>query len=380
MQESNTVAVWHPILWSNYKARVFSNLYSLARLRGYEYKFVQIAESESARTGLGSPNLAEHQYPYQLLFKGFRERIPKLILYAKVLRVALLSDDELTLIYGFGEIECWIVLLGVLIRRKKIAVVIDGTLRDTPFAWWKYFLKRVFVSLCDGCLCYGERSSQYAVSLGMSPHRIQIRCQAPALGQDYVPEKALLKRRTREFDNTPPVYLFVGRLVRSKRIDVLIRAFFEIQKDYPGATLRVIGVGEELEPMVELVEDLSISGSVHFLGAKFGDDLWEEYSASNCLILPSLSEPWGLTANEALSFGCPVIASEQCGCVPELIIEGLTGSVMRLDDKDHLVSLMKIYAGNNINYSEACIAVAEKFTAQRSAEEMFYGLQAIGDL
>jgi glycosyltransferase involved in cell wall biosynthesis len=38
-----------------------------------------------------------------------------------------------------------------------------------------------------------------------------------------------------------------------------------------------------------------------------------------------LREPWGLVVNEALNHGCPAVVSDSCGCVPELVIDGVTG-------------------------------------------------------
>jgi glycosyltransferase involved in cell wall biosynthesis len=42
-------------------------------------------------------------------------------------------------------------------------------------------------------------------------------------------------------------------------------------------------------------------------------------------ILPSKSETWGLSVNEAMACGLPVVVSTSCGCQPELVIEGVTG-------------------------------------------------------
>ncbi|MFY0104327.1 glycosyltransferase, partial [Acinetobacter baumannii] len=48
---------------------------------------------------------------------------------------------------------------------------------------------------------------------------------------------------------------------------------------------------------------------------------------ATALILPSLREPWGLVVNEALAFGCPVVVSDLCGCVPELVLPRVSGVV-----------------------------------------------------
>ena len=55
------------------------------------------------------------------------------------------------------------------------------------------------------------------------------------------------------------------------------------------------------------------------------DEIGELFMPSAALVLPSHSEPWGLVVNESLSYGCPVVVSNVCGCVPDLVIDGVTG-------------------------------------------------------
>ncbi len=57
-------------------------------------------------------------------------------------------------------------------------------------------------------------------------------------------------------------------------------------------------------------------------------------------MLPSLREPWGIVVNEALAYGCPVIASERCGCAPELINNVTTGICFKPDDAASLCALL----------------------------------------
>ncbi len=62
-----------------------------------------------------------------------------------------------------------------------------------------------------------------------------------------------------------------------------------------------------------------------FAGSLQDEPLTREYYGATCMVLPSFSEPWGLVVNEALAHGCPAVVSESCGCVPELVIDGVSG-------------------------------------------------------
>jgi glycosyltransferase involved in cell wall biosynthesis len=56
------------------------------------------------------------------------------------------------------------------------------------------------------------------------------------------------------------------------------------------------------------------------------------YAASDCLVLPSEQETWGLVANEALACGRPIVVSEACGCAPDLARDGSVGRTFPAGD------------------------------------------------
>ena len=64
------ISVIHNILWSHYKAVVFSELYKILDEYGYELKVIQIAVNEKRREGLGDIDLSMHNYPYELRFEA----------------------------------------------------------------------------------------------------------------------------------------------------------------------------------------------------------------------------------------------------------------------------------------------------------------------
>ncbi|NDB75533.1 MAG: glycosyltransferase, partial [Verrucomicrobia bacterium] len=63
----------------------------------------------------------------------------------------------------------------------------------------------------------------------------------------------------------------------------------------------------------------------HFVGFKNQSELPPFYAAADFLVLPSVSETWGLVVNEAMACGLPAIVSETVGCAPDLVTEGETG-------------------------------------------------------
>ena len=117
-------------------------------------------------------------------------------------------------------------------------------------------------------------------------------------------------------------FLFVGRLVSYKNVEHLIQQF-NINFSDKDAALNIIGDGDQ----GRYLSDKYTSEKVIFMGEKFNQELTAEYFSASCFVCPSLSEPWGLVVNEALSAGLPVIASKEVGACFDLIKDKETGFI-----------------------------------------------------
>lgn len=326
------IDVWHNVMWSRYKAAVFSELYAIAQQQSVDLSIYQIAETESSRVSLSGVDLSRHKYPYVCLFKGIYSDVSLWKRIIALSRVVAATTADLTILAGYSNIEYWAQALILKARRKKFAIFCDSTIYDNPQKFWKGLAKRLFFHLADGAFCYGTRSKDYLMHYGMTAGKIHHRCQAAEIPDHYNTEQVLADRIAARAADDSPRLLYVGRISPEKRIDTLLRAFARILPQRPSARLVIVGKGPDEQTLQQLARQLGISGAVDFTGAKHDDALWAEYLNATCLVLPSWSEPWGLVVNEALLFGCPVIVSDRCGCVPQIVIEGKTGFSFRCDD------------------------------------------------
>lgn len=121
-----------------------------------------------------------------------------------------------------------------------------------------------------------------------------------------------------------PVLLFLGRLVHEKGVRQLLDAFCQVHRHEPRSELFICGQGPEQESLQERARFLGIEEAVHFTGFISAPLRNELYHQASMVIIPSLYEPFGIVALEAMATGRPVIASDTGG-LAEIIINGYNG-------------------------------------------------------
>ena len=115
----------------------------------------------------------------------------------------------------------------------------------------------------------------------------------------------------------PKNFLFIGRFVPVKGLDLLVEAW-NLINDKKGWSLTLIGDGV-------LKEELSKQDNIiikNFLPQK---ELISEMEASGCFVLPSVFEQWSLVLHEASTAGLPIIATNACGAIPHFLINKFNG-------------------------------------------------------
>jgi N-acetyl-alpha-D-glucosaminyl L-malate synthase BshA len=118
-----------------------------------------------------------------------------------------------------------------------------------------------------------------------------------------------------------------------KRIQDIIRVFYEIQKEIP-AKLMMVGEGPEKEPAELLCKQLGIENKVVFFGKSHEID--KILCFSDLFLLPSEAESFGLAALEAMASGVPVISSN-AGGISEVNKQGVSGFLSNVGDIDDMV-------------------------------------------
>lgn len=110
----------------------------------------------------------------------------------------------------------------------------------------------------------------------------------------------------------------VGRLTMQKNLPNLLHAAKEVVARAPKTIFLIVGSGEQYFELIELAAKLGISRNVIFTGFQRGKNWRDAYAISDVFVMPSISEPFGLTPLEAISYGTPAVISRQSG-VSEVI-------------------------------------------------------------
>jgi glycogen(starch) synthase len=163
----------------------------------------------------------------------------------------------------------------------------------------------------------------------------------------------------------------VGRVVLEKGLQVLVRSMPSILAQVPTAKAVVAGKGPELEWLRSLAWSLGVGEKVLFTGFISDDDRDRLFKIADCAVFPSLYEPFGIVALEAMAAKCPVVASE-VGGLKDVVQHGETGITVYPDDPESLawgiLHTLQFPEWSALRVENAYQAVGKQYNWQRIAE------------
>ena len=272
--------------------------------------------------------------------------------------------------------------------RQGIPMVLmsESARQDEPRTWWKEMIKRRVVGLYSAALVGGQRHVEYLVELGMLRDRI-------FTGYDVV-DNAYFRRRAEEARGRKsevrkqyglPENYFVAsaRFIEKKNLPGLIRAYAEyrqrsevgrqssdVGKENAPWDLVILGDGPLKADLCRLISDPRLHANVHLPGFKQYDELPVYYALAKAFVHASTTEQWGLVVNEAVASGLPVIVSERCGCVPELV-RGNGFTFDPIDERElpsRLLQIASLSDDERRSLGDASYRIAENFAPEHFGE------------
>jgi glycosyltransferase involved in cell wall biosynthesis len=241
-------------------------------------------------------------------------------------------------------------------------------LKEWAKGWW---VRRHY----DAAFVAGERTAAYLARMGFPRERIWtgydvVDNQAFASGAAAARSRA---EALRNLLGLPERYfLFVGRFASEKNPLQLLEAYarYRHAARQMGWGLVLVGSGPQESALRARARSLR---DVVFTGFQQIDAVQAYYGLASCLVLPSISDTWGLVVNEAMAAGLPVLVSHRCGCVPELVRPGLNGYVCDPFDIDGLAHFMKVMSFREVDLDkmgDASRRIVSAYTPETWAETL----------
>lgn len=384
------ILIVHNLLWAHYKSAVFQALQQrVDQQPNVTMLVLQIARNERSRAGLEtdkSESAPTYTYTYKLLFDRYLEDVSLFERIRALLRQARAFRPDVINLTGYYDPAQLLLLAWAKLNGIRVVMQNESTAADHDRGGWKEQFKRLIFNRCDGFFCFGSQSARYVTDFGINPEKILLQKNAvdnPTLQAVY--EKAIPQRAVQQqlLGLRPHNFIFVGRLIEFKNLPVLISAFAEARNQSPNASqwgLILVGDGVERDLLVDQVKSLELAGSVKFLPGRPWYTVPEILALSDVLVLPSRSEPWGLVVNEAMACGLPVLVSNRCGCVADLVHDGQNGFVFDPNQATQLTQRLVDFMDDRVDTQQMSIAAKQlisPYSPEAVAKGMLQGFSKI---
>ncbi len=242
-----------------------------------------------------------------------------------------------------------------------------------------YDIEREGLHQADGIIAVSNYTKNILVQhYDISPHKVNV--VHNGVGEENVlVDKEITNKLHNLKSSGTKIVLYVGRLTLQKGVDYFLKSAAQVLKYDKNITFLISGSGDMEKQLICMAAELGISDKVLFTGWLKGAELVEVYRAADLLVMPSVSEPFGLIPLESMMNGTPALISKQSG-VSEAISHALkvdfwdtdeiTNKILAVLKNDSLQEHLSSEGEQEvkkINWHEAaknCVSIYNKFCFQ----------------
>lgn len=290
------------------------------------------------------------------------------------------KDYNLFILDGASShISTWIFSILCRIAKKKVLFWSHG-FKGLDKGFIKIFRKIFFKYMPHGLILYGEFSKDLMVNEGFNPNKIFV------IGNslNYIEQKetrerllrnkrSLIELKKRIFASNYRTIIFIGRLVSNKKIELIIEAIAELNKENLNFNCIIIGDGPEKENLISKIKKYDLTSQFYFSGELYNEEnIAELFLISDLMLSPGNV---GLNCIHALAYGIPVITHNNFSHQnPEVesINQGKNGLLYRYNDYFDMVQ--KIRDWFSIDHPdilrECLVPIENKFNPKNHSESI----------
>jgi len=228
------------------------------------------------------------------------------------------------------------------IGKAKTCITVHGTYSVIPILFKSFFKKTIssylsksYYQKVDGIAAVSNYTKSMIIEkYGISPYKINVVHNAVDFEDKPNIEEFGIKKKDK-------VVLFMGRLTLQKGPDYFVHAAKKVLEHEKNVKFVICGNGDMEPSIVNKVAEMGLAGNVLFAGFLQGQDVERAYKMADVYVMPSVSEPFGITPLEAMSNGVPTIISRTSG-VSEVIRHCLLVDFWDIDDiSSKIISVLR---------------------------------------
>lgn len=365
------------ILFANYGpyhiARVKSAYHTL-QSKNWEVFGIELARSEEEYPWQAPIDQADVKI-YSIIDNLAVEKVKFADLFRQLITTLNKTSPDVVAIAGYARPSMLVVLFWSLWYRKIVILLSDSKEDDEPRKWWREKLKGWLVSRYKAALVAGQPHKRYLTKLGMPEYTI-------FMGYDVVDNNTFhpQKIRTLPVPTKRPFFLAINRFVSKKNLLFLIAAYSQYRQQSQDTAWDLVLCGDgELRSQIEHnIVSLHLQNDIYLTGFLQQDELLPYFAHAGCFIHASTQEQWGLVVNEAMAAGLPVLLSNRCGCVEDLLIEGVNGLSFDPYKPEELTRLMLRMSSNDVDreaMGKAALQHIQKFSPSYFANGLIQAIE-----
>lgn len=259
------------------------------------------------------------------------------------------APSSVIIIHGWAYAVNWIALLFGKLFGHTVCVRCDtayfreqtdahpvASIRD-------YVLRHIFFRLVNYCFYIGQSNRAFYTYFGVAERKLiflpfavdteRFNAEKTALNGS---RQDLLKRMG--IDDTKRIILFCGKYTLVKRPLDLLMAYQNLNRR--DVALMMVGEGELRPSMEQYIADHQLP-NVYLTGFVNQSEIGAFYSVASLYVMCSDGDAWGLSVNEAMHFGLPIVLSDRVGCAPDLLVHNGNGLRYPCGDVDELMRVLQ---------------------------------------
>jgi len=322
---------------------------ALARTRNIEYWFFAFSREANGIKTISQRELLENNIKYKEL-KNIRFK--EIVIWQKGIMKIVLKKDFSHYVFN-GDMYCLSTWLAALVlRRSGIKITFWGHGLYGNEWWLKKRIRMLFNKLPTYHLLYGDRAKKLLIRENLNAQNLYVVYNS----LDYklqkrvfysLKQESLTKTKFEIFQNYENTIIFIGRLTKEKRLDLLIDALNILKAKGIRYNLLLIGEGPETKAIIRKINKYGLD-KIKFWGPCYSENIIGELiGLADITVSPGNV---GLTAIHSLSFGTPVITHNDFtdqGPEVEIIEDEITGAFFVKEDSMCLANSIQNWFSKN---------------------------------